>query len=362
MAGFFIYFTANTSHMRLKILWITLLLLAVISAILASLFLSTSTSFEQPAKFLYIRTSDATYETVLKSIKDSSLLKNVSRFDFIARKMDLPAKIKPGRYEIKKEMSLLDIVRLLKNGSQSPLNLVITKFRTRESFAGLVARKFEADSISLLSFMNNNDSLKPYGLDTNTVMAGLFPNTYQLFWNASPSMIFKTLFAEKEKFWTKEKIQLAESKKLTPITAYILASIVEEETRANQEKDTIASVYLNRYYKGMRLQADPTVKFALRDFGLKRIYEKHTAVESPYNTYRVVGLPPGPICTPSLATIEAVLRSPTTNYLYFVANSDYSGTHLFSETYEQHLKYAREFHEAQNEQEKIKAANEATGH
>ena len=258
-------------------------------------------------------------------------------------------------------MSLLEIIRLLKNGSQSPLNLVITKFRTKESFAGLVARKFEADSISLLSFMNNNDSLRMYGLDSNTVMAGLFPNTYQLFWNASPSAIFKTLFAEKEKFWTKERLQLASNKKLTPITAYILASIVEEETRADKEKDTIASVYLNRYYQGMRLQADPTVKFALRDFGLKRIYEKHTIVESPYNTYRVVGLPPGPICTPTTTTLEAVLHAPDTKYLYFVANSDYSGTHLFSETYDQHLKYARAFHEAQNEQEKIKAAKEDSG-
>lgn len=348
--------------MRRKIIWIVFLLVGLTAGILAWLYMLGATTFESPSKYLYISSKQSNYESLLSTLTDSGFLKSPSKFDFLARKLDLPSKVKPGRYEIKKGMSLLEIVRLLKNGRQAPLNLVITKFRTKESFAGLVARKFEADSVMLLSFMNNNDSLRSYGLDSNTVMAGLFPNTYQLFWNASPSAIFKTLFAEKEKFWTKERLHLASSKKLTPITAYILASIVEEETRADKEKDTIASVYLNRFYQGMRLQADPTVKFALRDFGLKRIYEKHTIIESPYNTYRVVGLPPGPICTPTITTIDAVLHAPDTKYLYFVANSDYSGTHLFSETYDQHLKYARAFHEAQNEQEKIKAAKEDAGH
>jgi len=347
--------------MRRKIILGFIFLLIVTAAFLGWLFLSDATKQDKGSRFLYIKTKESSYEALLKTLNDSGYIDNVSRFDFVARKMGLPEKIKPGRYEIKKGTSIVDLVRILKNGRQAPLNLVITKFRTRESFAGLVARKFEADSLSLLSFMNNNDSLKPYGLDTNTVMVGLFPNTYQFYWNASPSLIFKTLFEEKNRFWTKERIQLAESKKLTPVTAYILASIVEEETLANEEKDTIASVYLNRYYKGMPLQADPTVKFALRDFGLKRIYEKHTKFLSPYNTYQVKGFPPGPICTPSPTTLNAVLNAPITKYFYFVANSNYSGTHLFSETYEQHLKFAKQFHEAQDEQEKIKANKSSDG-
>jgi UPF0755 protein len=171
----------------------------------------------------------------------------------------------------------------------------------------------------------------------------------------------KKLFSEKKNYWNEERKKLAAERKLNETTAYILASIVEEETRDNEEKDTIASVYLNRYYKGMRLQADPTVKFALRDFGLKRIYEKHLAVESPYNTYRNAGLPPGPICTPSIQTLEAVLHAPSTNYLYFVAKSDFSGRHVFSETYEQHLRYAKEFQRALDKQQQIKAAKEDIG-
>ena len=258
-------------------------------------------------------------------------------------------------------MSLFEIARLLRNGRQTPVNLVITKLRTKEDLAGFIGKRFECDSLSIIQFLNNEDSLKIYDLDTSTAMTGVFPNTYEYFWNSTPSIIFKKLFAEKKEFWTDERKRLAEERGLTPTNAYILASIVEEETRAKNEKDTMASVYINRYKQGMRLQADPTVKFALRDFGLKRIYEKHLAVESPYNTYRNAGLPPGPICTPSQETLNAVLNSPFTKYLYFVAKSDFSGRHVFTETYEDHIKYAKEFQQAQDKQQQIKKAKEGLG-
>lgn len=326
-------------------------------------FFTSNTAFPEKSKYLYIHTGHANYDEVLQTIKDSQYIKNPGSFDFLANRMDLPEKIKAGRYEIKSGMSISGIVRMLRNGQQSPVSLIITKLRTKENFAALIGRKFECDSASAIAYMNNLDTVRAYGFDTSNIMATVYPNTYTYFWNTTPDVIFKKLFEEYKEVWTPERKQLAEQLGLRPVQVYTLASIVEEETRYDKEKDTMASVYLNRYNSGMRLQADPTVKFALRDFTLKRIYEKHLAVESPYNTYRVTGLPPGPICTPSLVTLDAVLRAAKTKYLYFVASPDFSGRHLFSETYQQHLLNAKAFQKAQDEQQAIrdKKAKEDTG-
>ena len=347
--------------MRRKIIYGLLIVIVLLLVYTGYLFFASNTGFREESKFLYIRTAKATYGDVLQTLKDSQFISNENAFKFLANRMKLEEKIKAGRYEIKKGMSLFDIARIIRNGKQSPVNLVITKLRTKENLAAYIGKKFETDSASLIRFLNNNDSLSTYQLDTNTVITGIFPNTYQLFWNSPPAIIFKKLFSEKESVWTNERKQLAADHGLTPTNAYIIASIVEEETRTTREKGTMASVYINRYKKGMRLQADPTIKFALRDFSLKRIYEKHLAVESPYNTYRNAGLPPGPICTPSLETLDAVLNAPSTNFLYFVAKSDFSGSHVFSETYEEHIKTAREFQQALDREQKIRAAKEDTG-
>lgn len=344
--------------MRKKIIGGLAALLFIFLVVIYSLFFTGATGFSEKSKYLYIRTGDATYDAVVKTLVDSQLIEKTSAFDFIAKRLDVPARIKPGRFEIKKGMSVFSIARMLRNNIQSPVKLVIIKLRTRENLAAFLAKRFEADSVSILQFVSNNDSLKEAGLDSNTFMTAIFPNTYELNWAQSAGSLVRRLFAEHKHFWTEEKIATAKSKGLTPTTAYILASIVEEESNAVDEKDTIASVYMNRFRKGMRLQADPTVKFALKDFTLKRIYEKHLLVESPYNTYRNAGFPPGPICTPSLETINAVLQMPSTNYLYFVAKSDFSGRHVFSTTYEEHLVKAKAFQQAQDEQQKIKAARE----
>lgn len=324
-------------------------------------FFTSNTAFPEKSKYLYIHTGHANYEEVLQTIKDSQYIKNPGSFDFLANRMDLPEKIKAGRYEIKNGMSLSGIVRMLRNGQQSPVNLIITKLRTKENLAALIGRKFECDSASVLAYMNNPDTVKAYGFDTSNIMATVYPNTYTYFWNITPDVIFKKLFEEYKTVWTPQRIEQARQHGLTTVQAYILASIVEEETRNNKEKDTMASVYLNRYNAGMPLQADPTVKFALRDFGLKRIYEKHLAVESPYNTYRNKGLPPGPICTPSLITLDAVLQSPQTKYLYFVVSPDLT-KHIFTENYKDHLVYAKEFHKSMDERAaKQQKAKEDTG-
>jgi UPF0755 protein len=323
-------------------------------------FFTGNTAFPQKSKYLYIYTGHATWPEVLKSIRDSNLVKSPGALDLLANKLDVPEKLKAGRYEIKNGMSLMAIARLLRNGTQAPVKLIITKLRTKENLAGFLGRKMEIDSMDVLHYLSNTDTLRQYGFDTNTVMAMIYPNTYTYFWNAPLHTIFEKFYLEYKRVWTDARREEARKLGLTPAQAYTLASIVEEETTKLSEKDTIASVYLNRLNKGMRLQADPTVKFALKDFTLKRIYEKYTFVESPYNTYRNTGLPPGPICTPSVQTLDAVLHPAQTNYLYFVAASDFSGHHLFTETYDEHKKVAKEYHTAQDVEEQKKAAKAST--
>ena len=348
-------------------MWKKIVLIALVAGILTGLYIGwlffmSSTTFPEKSKYFYIRTGHANYREVSQALKDSNITRNPSSFDFLAKRMDVATKLRPGRYEIQKGMSLFDVAKMLRNGKQSPVNLTITKIRTKEQLAGIVGRRFECDSLSMIRFMTSPDSLKEFGLDSNTVMTAVFPNTYTYLWNSLPGNIFSKLFSEYKKIWTPERRQLAEQHGLNPASAYILASIIEEETNLKEDKGNMASVYMNRINKGIKLGADPTVKFALKDFSLKRIYEKHTAVESPYNTYRNFGLPPGPICTPSLETVDEVLNSPSTNYLFFVAKSDFSQRHIFTETYSDHLKYAKEYHKALDQLiQKKQAAKEDTG-
>jgi UPF0755 protein len=343
--------------MKKRIL-IVLALLALVALGFAWALLGPGTGFEEKNHYLLIKTG-STYEDVLKTVREDKVVSSPALFEFLAKRLDYPQKVKAGRYEIKKGMSLLNIVRILRNGKQEPVNLVITKLRTKEDLAGLVGRRFESDSLSFIRFLNNNDTLKAYGLDSNTVMTAVLPNTYTYFWNSTPSRIFARLHDYYAAFWTSERLAKAKQLGLTAQTAYTLASIVEEESTKKEDKGKIASVYLNRIAKGMRLSADPTVKFALRDFGLKRIYEKHLAVESPYNTYRVSGLPPGPICTPSESTLDAVLDAPHSNYLYFVAKPSFDGYSNFAETYEQHLVFANAYRKALDSLMKAKSAVKA---
>ncbi len=329
-----------------KALAIILICIALFAAYTGWKFLGPAPTFAGKTKFLYVPTKDATKEHILGLLQHDSIVGSPFFFEWIANRMGYWQKIKPGKYKIGADNSVLTIVRLLRNGTQTPVNLVITKLRTREDLASLAGRHLECDSASISRFLYSNDSLKQYGLDTNTVMTAVFPNTYTYFWNTTPDKVFSKFLKQYNAFWTDTRVEEARSKGLNPQTAYILASIVEEETNKNTDKGPIASVYLNRMKKGMKLGADPTVKFALRDFGLRRIYYKHLAVESPYNTYKVFGLPPGPICTPTTTTVDAVLTAPETSYMYFVAKSDFSGYHAFAATYPEHLKLAKEYQDS----------------
>ncbi|ANE49380.1 endolytic transglycosylase MltG [Flavisolibacter tropicus] len=331
-----------------KVVFIVLAVLFLGVGIVAWMVIGPGTGFKEKKETLYIRTNAATKEAVLDSLVAHNIVKNQGVFNLLADRMDYWTTIKPGKYEIKKGSSVLNIIRMLRNGQQTPVNLVITKLRTKEDLARLVGSKFEFDSAAMMNYIQA-DLVNKGKADTNTALAFVLPDTYTFFWNTTPEKVFKKLSDETDKFWTAERKQKAESKGLTQVQAYTLASIVEEETNAQAEKGNIASVYLNRIKIGMPLQADPTVKFALKDFSLRRIYEKHTQAESPFNTYRNRGLPPGPICTPSKKTIDAVLNAPTTNYIYFVASPQFNGTHEFSTTYAEHMQKAKAYQQALNQ-------------
>ena len=329
-----------------RILIIVLVILFIGAAVIGWIFFGPATGFDGDKATLYISSKTATKSAVLDSLSKNKIIKGQGSFSMLAGQMNYWSKIKPGKYEIKNGSSLFTILRILRNGQQTPVNLVITKLRTKADFARLVGNKFESDSLEMIRFLNNDDSLKSFEKNSEIAMTALLPDTYRFFWNTSSAKIYERLNEEEKKFWNPQRVQKAAALGLTPTQAYILASIVDEETNAVSEKDTIASVYLNRIKKNMPLQADPTIRFALNDFTIKRIYGEHLNVASPYNTYRNTGLPPGPICTPSKKTIEEVLAAPSTNYLYFVADSSFNGTHQFSNTYAEHMTKARAYQQA----------------
>jgi UPF0755 protein len=288
----------------------------------------------------------STYQNVKDSLIKKKIFSGTFWFDKVSDYLKYNKSIKPGRYKINNGMSVTSLVRMLRSGNQSPVNLVITKLRTKEDLAKKLGNNFEFDSAAAISFLNNNDSLKRYGVDSNTVMTAIIPNTYVFKWNNSPSTLFNRLYTLQKTFWTKQRKIKAAALNLSTKEVYILASIVEEETNETEDKGKIASVYMNRIDKGMRLAADPTVKFAMKDFGLKRIYNKHLSFPSPYNTYQNYGLPPGPICTPSIKTIDAVLNAPATDYIFFVAKPDFSGYSNFAIDYSEHIKFAKAYQRA----------------
>ena len=325
-----------------KTLLVILLILIAMVAFAAWRIFGSNTNFTEDKKSFYIKTGSS-FNEVMTQLQQQDILRNTGTFKLLAQQLKYDKNVKAGRYVIDKGSSIYGVAKILKSGRQTPVNLVIKKLRTREDLAQKISANFECDSTAVFDFLNNNDTLLKFGLDTNTAMVAVIPNTYILLWNSSPAKIFKKLFNEQEKFWTEERKKKAAALNLSPKQVYTLASIVEEESNNDEDKGKIASVYLNRMETGMRLSADPTVIFALKDFSIKRVYKKYTEYASPFNTYLNSGLPPGPICTPSIKTIDAVLNAPATSYLYFVAQPNLTGYSNFAVTYQEHLVFAKQY-------------------
>ena len=294
------------------------------------------------SKYFYIKTGTG-YNDVRQSLIDQKIISSTYFFDLISKQLKYAARVKAGRYQIKNGSNLLSLLRMLRSGNQAPVNLVINKLRLKEDLAQKIAANFECDSASVMEVLTNAETLKKFNVNNNTLMTIVVPNTYSMLWNASAEKIINKLYSEKERFWNNERKNKAKTLNLTPEQVYTMASIVEEETNKEADKGKIASVYMNRINTGMKLQADPTVKFAMKNFGLKRIRFVHLSYDSPFNTYQNAGLPPGPICTPSTKTIDAVLNVPQTNYLYFVAKPDWSGLSNFCQSYTEHMVIAKNY-------------------
>lgn len=302
--------------------------------------------------YLYIP-SDADFNKVLSILIQRDILIDKNSFVWVAEKMNYAANIHPGRYFVEPGTNNRKLVALLRSGTQKPVRLYIGKYRDKAKLVKYVTSKIEADSTVLLDLLNDKIYLRQYGLNSEIVLSIFISNTYELYWNTSATDFFERMVKEYKRFWTPGRLEKAEALGLTPLEVIILASIVDEETYVTSEKSVIAGVYLNRLKKGMRLQADPTVRYALQDFDIRRVLKKHTQFESPYNTYRNKGLPPGPICVVSPTSIDAVLNSKNHNFYYFCASPDFSGYHKFACTYKEHLQNARNYQKILN-QKKIR--------
>ena len=263
--------------------------------------------------------------------------------------MDYTQKVKAGKYRLQKGMSNRKLINMLKAGNQEPVKLAYQNVRLKENFAAMVSKKIEADSLSIINLLDSTAFIEKYGFNTHSVYAMFVPNSYELYWNTSAEKFFLRMYEEYQKFWTPERKNKAEKISLTPIQVSVLASIVDGEALHDKEMPMIAGLYMNRYKKGIRLEADPTVIFANNDFTIHRVLNKHLRKESPYNTYLNMGLPPGPISMPSINAIDAVLNYAKHNYLYMCAKEDFSGCHNFATNLIQHQINARKFQQALNE-------------
>lgn len=320
--------------------------LLVILGILYYFFFSSLSAKEETC-YLYIDTDD-TIDSVFAKVKPIANDAGMTGFSTLVRHSSYGEHIRTGRYEIAPGDGAFTVFRRIKNGLQTPLNLTIPSVRTVDRLAGYLGSKLMLDSTELYRALTEEETCRQLGYDTLTVISMFIPNTYDMYWNISQDKFLERMKKESEKFWNDERLDKAEEMHFTPVQVITLASIIDEETANDEEKPMVAGMYVNRLNANMPLQADPTIKFALKDFSLKRIYNNMLSVNSPYNTYRNTGLPPGPIRIPTVAGIDAVLDHVHHNYLYMCAKEDFSGTHNFARTYQEHMINASKYAEALN--------------
>jgi len=290
----------------------------------------------------------SSFDDVVRILTQKNILVNSSSFEWLAEKKNYVTHIKPGRYKIHKGMNNNELVNLLRSGKQEPVTIVIRGFRNAYELAGSVSHKLEADSISIVSLFEDEMTAQKYGFTLPSFILIIVPNTYEFYWNTSASEFIHRMAKEYKAFWNDERKQKAKQINLSQSEVGILASIVQLETNKKDEMPDIAGVYINRLRKGMRLQADPTVIYAVGDFSIRRVTQEHLNFASPYNTYLHEGLPPGPVCIPYSFSMDAVLNYKVHNFLYFCARSDFSGYHVFARTLNEHANNARKYQNALN--------------
>lgn len=289
---------------------------------------------------LYVRTGSE-YRALEDSLK--SAIVHRLFFRLYARRIDLDQSFKPGHYVLKEGMNVIEVARMLKLGLQTPVRVTINNVRTPAQLAGKLARQIEADSAAIVSVLTDPAAAREAGFDSVTLFSMFIPDTYEFYWTVTPAQFVERMRREYDRFWTPERDAKLRRSGLSRLEAMTLASIVYEETRKSDEMPRIAGVYINRLRKGWPLQADPTVKYALQDFGLRRILHKHLKYPSPYNTYINKGLPPSPICMPGRNAIDAVLDFERHDYMFFCARPTFDGYHNFARTLGEHNANARAY-------------------
>lgn len=322
------------------------LAVAVIGLILCGIFaymvytalLSPNTRFEQAEVVVYIPTGSQ-IEDVVEILEPH--LKNTGNFYQVARRKQYDTNVKPGRYILARDMNNNDIVNLLRSGN-TPVTVSFNNQETLDALAGRIAAQIEADSSSLQAALTDPDYLAGRGITADQALAMYLPNSYEFYWNTDAEAFRTRMETEYDRFWNEARLQKAATLNLTPIQVISLAAIVQKETAKVDERPRVAGVYLNRIRRGMKLQADPTVIYAIKktsgnfDTVIKRVLYRDLDIDSPYNTYKYTGIPPGPITMPDISSIEAVLNSETHNYLYFVVDVERFGYHMFASSLAQH--------------------------
>lgn len=304
-----------------------------------------NTNFTDDTFHIFIKTN-AEFDEVVSQLEDSLI--DIATFKFIAENRNYADNVKPGHFVIDKGMSNLEIIRSLRSRN-IPIQIRFNNQERIENLAGHISKQIEADSISLVFAMQNEDLLSNYGLTPETALTLFIPNTYEFYWNTSARTFVERMATEYQRFWNEDRTKKAEAINLSKTEVYNLAAIVQKETAAVDERLRVAGVYLNRIRRGMLLQADPTVIYAIQkesnDFDkvIKRVLFKDLEIDSPYNTYKYVGIPPGPIAMPDISSIDAVLNAEKHDYLYFVADTERIGYHKFSKTLTQHNIYRAQY-------------------
>jgi UPF0755 protein len=306
-------------------------------------FMPNITTGTQSSSFIYIHTG-SDFKAVENLLTSHHFVQDLNSFEWVAQKKKYTEKVRPGRYKLVEGMSNNDLVNLLRSGIQEPVRLILLQnAKNPEELAGKIAAQIEGDSVSLVNLMHNYSYLGEFGVTPATVFTLMIPNTYEFLWNTNADQFIRRMYKERQKFWNDERLTKMSEEALDIPGVIILASILEKETNRNSEKPIIAGVYLNRLRKGWPLQADPTLIYAWNDPSIKRVLNKHKEIDSPYNTYKNTGLPPGPICLPSVSSIDAVLNYEHSAYMYFCARDDHSGYHSFAVTLAEHNRNAQRY-------------------
>ena len=334
----------------MPVVLVTATLLILFMAMLRFYYLVTHPVIDLGKKsstYFYIHTGSG-FTAVRDSLVKKGYLRDPEAFEWLSRRKQYVQKVRAGRYQLKDGMSNNELVNLLRSGRQVPVRITLQNIRTREELAGKIGRQLEADSLHLVRLFKDPDYLAAYGITPTTLFVLFIPNTYEFYWNTSGDQLFVRMNKEFNRFWTPQRRKLADSLGMTIPEIVTLASIVEKESNKNDEKPLIAGVYLNRLKNRMPLQADPTIIFAWNDYSIRRVMNIHLKIKSPYNTYLHAGLPPGPICIPSIASVDAVLQPAKHRYLYFCAREDLTGYHNFAANLDDHNRNARKYQQALN--------------